>query len=92
MRISGVATAFPKYCFTQREVAEALKSQWDDKVPNPGILSRMMYRVGVDRRHFVLPLDGYLPMDTWARLIMSGSVPPGTWRSRPCSRRLSRRG
>jgi alkylresorcinol/alkylpyrone synthase len=67
MRISGVATAFPKYCFTQREVAEALKSQWDDKVPNPGILSRMMYRVGVDQRHFVLPLDGYLPMDTWGK-------------------------
>jgi alkylresorcinol/alkylpyrone synthase len=67
MRISGIATAFPKYCFTQREVAEALKSQWDDKVPNPGILSRMMSRVGVDRRHFVLPLDGYLPMDTWGK-------------------------
>ena len=67
MRISGIATAFPKYCFTQREVAEALKSQWDDKVPNPGILSRMMSRVGVDQRHFVLPLDGYLPMDTWGK-------------------------
>jgi alkylresorcinol/alkylpyrone synthase len=67
MRISGVATAYPKYCFTQREVAEALKSQWDDKVPNPGILSRMMYRVGVDQRYFVLPLDGYLPMDTWGK-------------------------
>lgn len=67
MRISGVATAFPKYCFSQREVAEALKSQWDDKVPNPGVLSRMMLRVGVDRRHFVLPLDCYLPMDTWGK-------------------------
>jgi alkylresorcinol/alkylpyrone synthase len=67
MRISGVATAYPKYCFTQREVAEALKSQWDDKVPNPGVLSRMMLRVGVDQRHFVLPLDGYLPMDTWGK-------------------------
>jgi alkylresorcinol/alkylpyrone synthase len=67
MRISGVATAFPKYCFTQREVADALKAQWDDKVPNPGILSRMMSRVGVDRRHFVLPLDSYLPMDTWGK-------------------------
>jgi alkylresorcinol/alkylpyrone synthase len=67
MRISGVATAYPKYCFTQREVAEALKSQWDDKVPNPGILSRMMSRTGVEQRHFVLPLDGYLPMDTWGK-------------------------
>jgi alkylresorcinol/alkylpyrone synthase len=67
MRISGVATAYPKYCFTQREVADALKAQWEDKVPNPGILSRMMSRVGVDQRHFVLPLDGYLPMDTWGK-------------------------
>ena len=67
MRIGGVATAFPKYCYTQREVADALKEQWDDKVPNPGILSRMMSRVGVDKRHFVLPLDAYLPMDTWGK-------------------------
>ncbi len=67
MRISGVATAYPKYCFSQREVAEALKSQWDDKVPNPGVLSRMMASVGVERRHFVLPLDRYLPMDTWGK-------------------------
>lgn len=67
MRISGVATAYPKHCFTQREVAEALKTQWEDKVPNPGILSRMMSRVGVDQRHFVLPLDAYLPMDTWGK-------------------------
>jgi alkylresorcinol/alkylpyrone synthase len=67
MRISGVAAAYPKYCFTQREVADALKTQWEDKVPNPGILSRMMYRVGVDQRHFVLPLDSYLPMDTWGK-------------------------
>jgi alkylresorcinol/alkylpyrone synthase len=67
MRISGVATAFPKYCFTQREVAEALKTQWEDKVPSPVMLSRMMSRVGVDQRHFVLPLDGYLPMDTWGK-------------------------
>lgn len=27
----------------------------------------MMLRVGVDRRHFVLPLDCYLPMDTWGK-------------------------
>lgn len=67
MRISGVATAFPKYCYSQQEVAAALKSQWDDKVPNPGILSRMMSRTGVEKRHFVLPLDGYLPMDTWGK-------------------------
>lgn len=67
MRISGVASAFPKYCYTQREVADALKEQWDDKVPNPGILSRMMTRVGVDKRHCVLPLDGYMPMDTWGK-------------------------
>jgi alkylresorcinol/alkylpyrone synthase len=26
-----------------------------------------MLRVGVDRRHFVLPLDCYLPMDTWGK-------------------------
>jgi len=67
MRISGVATAFPEYCFTQREVAEALKAHWDDKIPNPGVLSRLMSRVGVEKRHFVLPLDGYMAMDSWGK-------------------------
>lgn len=67
MRISGVATAFPKYCYTQQEVAEALKSQWEDKVPSLGTLNRMMSRVGVDKRYFVLPLDAYPPMDTWGK-------------------------
>jgi len=27
MRISGVATAFPRYCYSQRQVAEALREQ-----------------------------------------------------------------
>jgi alkylresorcinol/alkylpyrone synthase len=67
MRISGVATAFPKYRFSQREVAEALSEQWADKVPSPVLLSRMMCRAGVEQRHFVLPLDRYLPMDTWGK-------------------------
>ncbi len=67
MRISGIASAFPNYCYTQREVAEALKTQWEDKVPTPGFLSRMMTRAGVEQRHFVLPLDAYLPMDTWGK-------------------------
>jgi alkylresorcinol/alkylpyrone synthase len=67
MRISGVATAFPRYRFTQQEVAEALRTQWEDKVPSPGLLARMMCRAGVEQRHFVLPLDRYLPMDTWGK-------------------------
>ena len=92
MRISGVATAFPKYCFTQREVAEALKAQWDDKVPNPGILSRMMSRVGVDRRHFVLPLDGYLPMDTWGKANNEWIQAADELAERLCSRRLNPQG
>src|SRR6266511_590146 len=67
MRISGVATAFPRYCYSQRQVAEALREQWEDKVPSPVLLSRMMCRAGVEQRHVVLPLDRYLPMDTWGK-------------------------
>ncbi len=67
MRISGVATAFPRYCYSQRQVAEALREQWEDKVPSPVLLARMMCRAGVEQRHFVLPLDRYLPMDTWGK-------------------------
>ncbi len=67
MRISGVATAYPQYCYSQQQVAEALREQWEDKVPSPVLLSRMMCRAGVEQRHFVLPLDRYLPMDTWGK-------------------------
>src|SRR6266540_1700907 len=67
MRISGVATAYPQYCYSQRQVAEALREQWEDKVPSPALLARMMCRAGVEQRHFVLPLDRYLPMDTWGK-------------------------
>jgi alkylresorcinol/alkylpyrone synthase len=67
MRISGVATAFPPYCFNQQQVAEALHEQWADKVTSPVMLRQMMSRAGVQQRHFALPLDGYLPMDTWGK-------------------------
>jgi alkylresorcinol/alkylpyrone synthase len=48
-------------------VAEALREHWEDKVPSPVLLARMMCRAGVEHRHFVLPLDRYLPMDTWGK-------------------------
>jgi alkylresorcinol/alkylpyrone synthase len=67
MRISGVAAAFPPHCYSQQQVAEALHEQWADKVSSPVVLRQMMSRAGVRQRHFVLPLDGYLPMDTWGK-------------------------
>lgn len=67
MRIAGVGSAFPDHYFTQAEVARALKSHWSPKIDNPEVLDRLLTRVGVDGRHFVLPLDEYEPLDTWGK-------------------------
>lgn len=67
MRIAGIGSAFPKHYYRQHEVAEALKSHWADKMGNPEVLNRLLTRVGVDGRHFVLPLEEYDALDTWGK-------------------------
>jgi alkylresorcinol/alkylpyrone synthase len=67
MRIAGIGSAFPEHYYRQDEVAAALRVHWEEKVANPALLNRMLTRVGVDGRHFVLPLARYDELDTWGK-------------------------
>ncbi len=65
MVIAGVGSAFPEHYFSQAEVIAALRKHWDPKLENPAVLERMLSRVGVDGRHFVLPLEAYDDLNKW---------------------------
>lgn len=59
MRISSVGTAFPPHRYSQSEVAQALLERWENKLPEPRLLTRLHANCGVDYRYFVLPLQEY---------------------------------
>jgi alkylresorcinol/alkylpyrone synthase len=65
MRIASVGTALPEYRFSQAEITEALLVRWQDRVPEPRLLSRLHANCGVEFRHFVLPLEAYTALDTF---------------------------
>jgi len=59
MRISSVGTALPRYRYSQQEISEALRSRWQDKLPEPRLITRLHANCGVEFRHFVLPMEKY---------------------------------
>jgi alkylresorcinol/alkylpyrone synthase len=65
MRISSVASAFPRHYYKQEQIAEALKQNWRDKIANPQVLDRLLSRVGVEGRFLSLPLERYDDLLTW---------------------------
>ncbi len=67
MNISSAASAFPRHVYDQATVARALGTVWNDQLPRPELLERLHKNTGVDRRHFILPLEGYLSLDTWGK-------------------------
>ena len=67
MRIAGVASALPKNYYTQKQIAAALKERWASKMGNPAVLDRLLTRVGVEGRHFALPIDHYDELSTWGK-------------------------
>ena len=66
-RIAGVASAFPKHCYDQATLANALKKFWAAKLPNPEIVDRLHTRAGVNRRHLSLPVEAYEELATWGQ-------------------------
>ena len=68
MRISAAASAFPRHTYDQQSIANALQSVWREKLPRPELLDRLHRNCGVEQRHLVLPLEQYLPLDTWGKV------------------------
>src|SRR5271167_1687964 len=67
MRIAGVASAFPRQYYHQKEIAEALKRHWGSRLDNPKVFERLLARVGVDGRHLALPIQSYDDLTTWGQ-------------------------
>ncbi|MGZ4788133.1 MAG: type III polyketide synthase [Terriglobales bacterium] len=67
MKISAAASAFPSHSYDQQTIVNALQSVWHDKLPRAELLERLHRNCGVERRSLVLPLEGYLPLDTWGK-------------------------
>src|ERR1039457_3059540 len=65
MQIASVASAFPRNYYSQTEIATALKRHWADELDKPGVLDRLLSRVGVEGRHLALPIERYDDLTDW---------------------------
>ncbi len=62
MRIVGASSAFPKYHYDQKALAEAFLAYWGDKLPEPRKLELLHANVGVRGRYLSLPIEVYPTM------------------------------
>jgi alkylresorcinol/alkylpyrone synthase len=67
MNIAGVASAFPKHYYSQKELIEAFRRHWGARLDNPGLIDRLHTRACVDGRYLALPMEAYLSLDTWGQ-------------------------
>jgi len=65
MRIASVASAMPKWYYSQQKIFETLCEHWKDKLERPDVLERLHQRVGVEGRHLAYPIDEYATIETW---------------------------
>ncbi len=59
MRISSVGTAYPPNRYPQAVIAQALAERWQDKLPEPRLLTRLHANCGVEFRNIVFPMESY---------------------------------
>jgi alkylresorcinol/alkylpyrone synthase len=67
MRIFSAASAFPQHYYPQDIVRSSLRQYWAGRLENPRLLDQIFDHAGVDGRFFCLPLESYLPLDTWGK-------------------------
>jgi alkylresorcinol/alkylpyrone synthase len=68
MRIVSSASAFPQYYYPQDTVRSTLRQFWAGRLENPRLFDQIFDHAGVDGRFFCLPLESYLPLDTWGKM------------------------
>lgn len=67
MHILATSTAYPPYYYSQREVVDALLAYWGHDERIGAVLERLHMRTGVEGRHFSLPLNDYVGLNTWGK-------------------------
>src|SRR5665213_1955703 len=65
MRIASVASAMPKFYYSQQKIFETLCQHWKNKLDKPDVLERLHQRVGVEGRHLAFPIEEYATISTW---------------------------
>lgn len=65
MKIASVASAMPRWYYSQQQIFEALCEHWKDKLDKPEVLERLHQRVAVDGRHLAYPIEEYASIKTW---------------------------
>ncbi len=67
MKISSVASAFPKNYYPQAFLSEALKKLWNGRLAHPELVDRLHSHSGIDGRYLALPVDAYYALTTWGQ-------------------------
>jgi alkylresorcinol/alkylpyrone synthase len=67
MKISSVASAFPKHYYPQAFLAEGLKKFWHGRLAHPELIDRLHSHACVDGRYLALPADAYYNLATWGQ-------------------------
>lgn len=65
MKIASVASAMPKWYYSQQKIYETLCEHWKEKLDKPDVLQRLHQRVGVEGRHLAYPIEEYASIHTW---------------------------
>lgn len=67
MRISGVGSALPEYCYPQEILTKALEHYWGPRLEQPDRLERLHENMRVATRHLAFPLRRYLEFAGWGQ-------------------------
>lgn len=60
MRISGVGSALPEFCYPQETLTQALKQYWGSRLERPEQFERLHAHMKVATRHVAFPMTRYL--------------------------------
>jgi alkylresorcinol/alkylpyrone synthase len=65
MKITSVASAFPKNYYPQSVLLAELHRLWGAKLDNPAVMDRLYSRIGVEGRYTALRVEEYVGLERW---------------------------